>query len=153
MRFLPRRWPVLCAAAFACTLVTGAALGTADAARPPQGPHLKVVSPKKGAKVASPVTMVVAVDEFKLVAAGTPLADGEGHLHFFIDVPASNVKPGALIPLDSLARYVHAGKEPFDRRDLTLAPGRHTITVVAANSGHLRLAGVKPVSVTFTVTP
>ena len=150
MRTPPVRWPAVVVAAVLFAVVTVAASASA-AAPPPHGPHLKVVSPKKRA-VASPVTVIVAVERFKLVAAGTPLADGEGHLHFFIDVPASNVKPGALIPLDSLARYVHAGKEPFDRRDLTLTPGKHTITVVAANSGHLRLAGVKPVKVTFTVT-
>lgn len=152
MRTPPVRWSVVVATAFLFGVVTLTAR-TSAAAPPSHGPHLKIVSPKKGTKVASPVPVVVTVKEFKLVAAGTPLADGEGHLHFFIDVPASNVKPGALIPLDSLTRYVHAGKEPFDRRELTLAPGKHTITVVAANSGHLRLANVKPVSVTFTVAP
>ncbi len=116
------------------------------------GSHVKITSPAKGAKVTSPVTVIASVEEFKLVAAGTPLAEGEGHLHFFIDVPASNVKPGKMIPLDTTARYVHLGKEPFDRRDLTLAPGKHTITVVAANSGHERIKGVPPYSVTFTVT-
>ncbi len=146
------RWPAVVAAALLFATGTAAASTGAAAVLPPKGPHLKVLSPKKRAAVASPVTVIVAVERFKLVAAGTPLADGEGHLHFFIDVPASNVKPGAMIPLDSLARYVHAGKEPFDRRDLTLTPGKHTITVVAANSGHLRLAGVKPAKVTFTVT-
>ncbi len=123
-----------------------------DATALHHGPHVKISSPKKGAKVASPVTVIAAVEEFKLVAAGTPVAEGEGHLHFFIDVPASNVKPGAAIPLDTTTRYLHLGKEPFDRRDLTLAPGKHTITVVAANSGHQRLKDVKPHSVTFTVT-
>ena len=153
MRTPPVRWPAVIVAALLCAAGTVVANSGAAAAPPPRGPHLKIVSPGKGAKVASPVPVVVAVEEFKLVAAGTALAEGEGHLHFFIDVPASNVKPGALIPLDSLSRYVHAGKEPFDRRELTLTPGKHTITVVAANSGHLRLANLKPVSVTFTVTP
>ena len=144
------RLRVLASLAVAAALLPFAS--PAEAAVRHQGPHLKIVSPKKGAKVASPVTIIATAKDFKLVPATTPLADGEGHLHFFIDVPASNVKPGAMIPMDSTARYVHAGKEPFDRRELTLAPGKHTITVVAANSGHQRLATVKPVRVTFTVT-
>ena len=116
-----------------------------------RGAHVKISSPKKGAKVSSPVTVIATVDDFKLVAAGTPLAEGEGHLHFFIDVPASNVPAGAMIPLDTTTRYMHLGKEPFDRRDITLTPGKHTITVVAANSGHVRIKDIKPFSVTFTV--
>jgi hypothetical protein len=141
---------IVIGAASAALLVV-AAPRAADALH--HGPHVKITSPKKGAKVTSPVTVIAAVEEFKLVPAGTPLAEGEGHLHFFIDVPADNVKPGAMIPLDTLTRYIHLGKEPFDRRDLTLAPGKHTITVVAANSGHQRIKDVKPYSVTFTVTP
>ena len=129
------------------SLASGAAVAT-----PYRGAKLKVVSPKKNVRVAGPKVLVkVEVTGLALVAAGTPLKDGEGHLHFFIDVPASNVKVGALIPLDSTSRYVHAGKPPFDEREIELAPGRHTITVVAANSAHLRLAEPKPVSVRFTV--
>ncbi len=127
------------------------AVGPVNATALYHGAHVKISSPKKGAKVSSPVTVIATVDDFKLVAAGTPVAEDEGHLHFFIDVPASNVKAGAMIPLDSTARYLHLGKEPFDRRDITLTPGKHTITVVAANSGHQRLKDVKPYSVTFTV--
>lgn len=117
------------------------------------GPEVRIVSPKRNAQVKSPVTVQAVVDGFTLVAAGTPLKDGEGHLHFFIDVPADNVKPGAMIPMDTTARYVHLGKEPYDKRDLALAPGVHTVTVVAANSGHQRIGEIHPVSVTFTVVP
>lgn len=113
---------------------------------------LTIVSPKQKTTVAGPKVMIqVDVKGLALVAAGSPLKGGEGHLHFFIDVPAKNVKVGAMIPLDTTLRYVHAGKEPYDRREIALAPGRHRITVVAANSAHLRLAEPKPVSVTFTV--
>lgn len=115
-------------------------------------PKLAFVSPKAGATVAGPKVLVkVTVTGWKLVAAGSPLADGEGHLHFFIDVPASSVKVGELIPLDQPTKYVHAGKEPFDSRELELAPGKHTITAVMANSAHLRAGGVPAASVTFTV--
>ena len=135
-------------------LVAGLALASLAAAgfTARRGGSLSIVTPAKGAIMTGPKVLVhVQVTGFPLVAAGTALKAGEGHLHFFIDVPARNVKIGALIPLDSTARYVHAGKEPFDRRELELAPGKHTITVVAANSAHLRLAEPRPVSVSFVV--
>lgn len=124
----------------------------AAAAAPNLRATLRVVSPKRNARVAGPTVLVqVRVKGLELVAAGTPLKEGEGHLHFFIDVPASNVKVNGMIPLDSAARYVHAGKPPFDEREIELAPGRHTITVVAANSAHMRIAQPAPVSVRFIV--
>ena len=147
---MPRIRPLTLMACMATALLVTLLVPRAMAAY--SGPHVKISSPKKKANVKSPVTVIAQVEEFKLVPAGTMLAEGEGHLHFFIDVPADNVKPGAMIPLDTLARYVHLGKEPFDRRDLTLAPGKHTITVVAANSAHQRIAGIKPHSVTFRVS-
>ncbi|MBI2795326.1 MAG: DUF4399 domain-containing protein [Gemmatimonadetes bacterium] len=141
-----RRAPRLLA--LALVLASMGALGLS----PAKGGSMKVVSPKAHATAPGPKVMVqVEVRGLTLVAAGSPLKDGEGHLHFFIDVPAGNVKVGAMIPLDSTTRYVHAGKEPFDRREMELTPGRHTITVVAANNGHQRLASPRPVSVTFTV--
>jgi hypothetical protein len=112
---------------------------------------LKIVSPTKGATVTSPVKIEVVAKGFTLVEASTPLAEGAGHVHFFIDTKPSAVKVGTMIPLDSAAKYVHAGKAPLDSRELTLAPGKHTIWVVAANSGHLALARPKPAKVTFTV--
>ena len=133
--------------------IDGAArAGTPASVAPRHGGKLTIVAPRKKSTLTGPkVTIEVKAEQFTLVAAGSPLKGGEGHLHFFIDVPAKNVKVGAMIPLDTTSRYVHAGKEPYDRREIALAPGRHRITVVAANSAHLRLAEPKPVSVTFTV--
>jgi hypothetical protein len=105
-----------------------------------------------GAEVQGPkVRFEVEVTNFTLVDAGTPLAPGEGHLHFFIDTPPDAVPEGQLIPLDSAAKYVHAGKPPYTSRELELAPGEHTIWVVAANSGHLALREPAPAKVTVRV--
>lgn len=142
-------------AAAVAALMAAPAEGAAALARQSMhhGATLKILAPKKHTNVVGPKVLVqVGVKELALVLAGSPLKDGEGHLHFFIDVPATHVRVGALIPLDSTTRYVHAGKPPFDQREIELAPGKHTITVVAANSAHLRLAEPKPVSVTFMVT-
>ena len=77
--------------------------------------------------------------------------DGEGHIHFFIDVPASSVAVGQVIPTDQPTKYIHAGKTPYTNREVDLTPGQHTITVVAANAAHQALAVPAPVSVSFTV--
>jgi hypothetical protein len=113
---------------------------------------MRIVSPAPGAAVKGPkVNVEVAVDGFKLVPANqAPLAN-EGHLHFFVDVPASSVPVGQVVPLDQAKTYVHAGKEPFTSRELELAPGKHTITVVAANAAHLVVERPAPISVEVTV--
>jgi hypothetical protein len=115
-------------------------------------PAMRVVSPAAGATVKGPkVKVEVAVDGFKLVPANQAPVANEGHLHFFIDVPASSVAVGQVIPLDQPQTYVHAGKEPFTSRELELAPGKHTITVVAANAAHVVVDQPAPVSVEVTV--
>ncbi|MBP7601347.1 MAG: DUF4399 domain-containing protein, partial [Thermoflexales bacterium] len=76
---------------------------------------------------------------------------GEGHVHFFVDTPASTVPVGKVVPLDQANVYVHAGKEPFTSRELELSPGRHTITVVMADAAHIVVGQPQPASVTIDV--
>jgi hypothetical protein len=147
---------VLAATAACAGSETPAADSAPPAAAAPQAaaapsPTIRVISPAEGSAVTSPVKVQVAVDGFGLVAATTPVAEGSGHLHFFIDTPPEAVPEGQMIPLDSATKYVHAGKEPFTERDLTLAPGEHTIWIVAANSGHLALRTPAPVKLTVKV--
>ena len=67
-------------------------VGTTAFGAPVVKAKISIVSPKSGAHVSGPkVNVVVKVTGFKLVAAGSPVANGEGHLHFFIDLPASSV--------------------------------------------------------------
>ncbi len=96
------------------------------------------------------VKIEVQVANWKLVDAGSPVATGEGHLHFFVDQPASAVPAGQAIPAGTAA-YVHAGKAPYTSRELELTPGQHTITVVMGDSSHVALAQPTPQIVTFTV--
>lgn len=115
-------------------------------------PAIRVISPAEGATLEGPkVTLDVEVANWKFVDANQLPKDGEGHLHFFVDAPAASVKSGDVIPLDQKTTYVHAGKAPYGSREIELAPGQHTITVVMGNSAHQALASPAPVSVTFTV--
>jgi hypothetical protein len=132
---------------FCLALVVSACGGAAAA------PAIKITSPADGATVKGPkVNVEVAVTNWKLVPAGATVADGEGHLHFFIDAPASAVPAGQAIPAtDANPAYIHAGKEPLTSRELTLSPGKHTITVVMGNAAHVALNTPAPQSITINV--
>lgn len=114
---------------------------------------IKIISPADGATVKGPKVKVdVAVENWTLMPAGSPAADKTGHLHFFIDTPASAVPVGqAIPPTDTNPTYVHAGKDPLTSRELQLSPGKHTITVVMGNTGHVALDNPAPRSITITV--
>lgn len=115
-------------------------------------PTIKIVYPQQGARVESTKASIqVEVKNWRLVNANQDVHEGEGHIHFFIDTPASAVPVGQLIPTDKPAQYVHVGKPPLVTRTLELAPGVHTVTVVMGNSHHEALAAPAPVSVTFEV--
>lgn len=130
-----------------------AALATTLAAcTPANKPALSITKPANNAVVKGPKVLVeVQSNNFKLVPAGPDIKDGEGHLHFFVDTPASSVPVGALIPSDQPNTYIHAGKDPLALRELELSKGTHTITVVMGNGGHFRVAQPEPVSVTIIV--
>jgi uncharacterized protein DUF4399 len=132
--------------AFCLTLVL-AACGSGAA------PAITITSPADGATVKGPKVKVdVAVANWQLAPAGSPAADSSGHLHFFIDTPASAVPIGqAIPPTDANPAYIHAGKDPLTSRELTLSPGKHTITVVMGNTGHVALDTPAPKSITITV--
>jgi Domain of unknown function (DUF4399) len=129
------------------------ALGLVGCSAVAAQPTMKIVAPADGATVQGPkVKVEVAVTDWKLVPAGTKVADGEGHLHFFVDVPASAVAVGQLIPPTTAnPAFIHAGAEPLTSRELTLTPGTHTITVVMGNSSHVALANPAPQSITIHV--
>ncbi len=134
----------------------GMALAAACRSQSPSQPstpaQIKILSPANGATLDDPkVAFDVEVAGWRFVDANQPAKDGEGHLHFFIDVPASAVPAGAAIPLDQKTAFVHAGKAPYAQREIELGPGRHTVTVVMGNSLHQALANPAPASVTFTV--
>ena len=134
-------------------MVAAMALALAACAQVPgAGSTMSIVSPAAGAKVKGPkVTVMVDVKGFRLVPANQAPVAGEGHVHFFVDTPASTVPVGKVVPLDQASVYVHAGKEPFTSRELELTPGRHTITVVMADAAHIVVSQPQPASVTIDV--
>lgn len=147
-----RRQFVLMMAGFASTALAAACSAPASSNASTSAPQIKILSPANGATVAGPkVAFDVEVPNWTFVDANQPAKDGEGHLHFFVDVPAGTVQAGSAIPLDQKATFVHAGKAPYTKREIELSPGEHTVTVVMGNSLHQALANPAPASVTFTV--
>jgi|GEM_PF-2322605 len=130
------------------------ATGALAACAPATGePEIRFIYPQQGVRVPSTqFTVQLAVRNFRLVRPAAP-RPGEGHLHLFINVPASDIPDGQIIPLDQKDKYIHLGAPPFTSRVLTLPPGVHTLTAVMADGLHAKLAVPAPVSVTFLVQP
>lgn len=112
-----------------------------------------IVSPKDGATVGNPVTVVVDLNGAEVPghSAGTapmpgmadmPAPAGQahggaddgarhGHAHLLIDSPLP--KAGTMVPIDE--RHVHVIGE--SKTTLTLPPGRHTLQLILAGEDHM----------------
>jgi hypothetical protein len=113
------------------------------------GARVSFASPAEGSTVTGPkVEVKLKIENFKTVAAGSPVAAGEGHAHIFID--REPVAAGTAIPTDQ-QNIVHLGAAPFDTRTIDLQPGRHTLNAQLADSSHKALTPAVTGKATFTV--
>jgi hypothetical protein len=111
-----------------------ATLGTPAAAREPSpaGVEVYIVSPKDGAKVKGPVTVVFGLKGMGIAPAGIKL-ENTGHHHLLIDGDA----PADLSqPLPATEKIVHFGKGQTETT-ITLPPGKHTLQLVLGDSLHV----------------
>ena len=98
----------------------------------PAGAEVYIVSPKDGAKVTSPVTVVFGLKGMGIAPAGIKF-DNTGHHHLVIDGDA----PADLsLPIPANEKSVHFGKGQTET-SLTLAPGKHTLLLVLGDSLHV----------------
>ena len=107
-------------------------LGLALAREPsPAGAEVYIVSPKDGAKVKGPVTVVFGLKGMGIAPAGIKF-DNTGHHHLILDTdaPADLSKP---LPADE--HNIHFGKGQTETT-LTLTPGKHTLQLLLADSLH-----------------
>jgi hypothetical protein len=118
--------PLACLAALA--------LFTSAVAREPSpaGAEVYIVSPKDGAKVTSPVTVVFGLKGMGVAPAGIKF-DNTGHHHLLID---SEVPADLSQPLAANEKSVHFGKGQTETA-LTLPPGKHTLQLVLGDSLHI----------------
>jgi len=104
-----------------------------------------IISPKNGATVSSPVTVVFGLRGMGIAPAGVDKAH-TGHHHLLIDTGL----PPANEPIPSDANHHHFGKGQTETR-LELTPGEHTLQLLIGNHSHMQHA--KPiVSEKITIT-
>jgi hypothetical protein len=97
----------------------------------PAGAEVYIVSPKDGAKVKGPVTVIFGLKGMGIAPAGIKF-DNTGHHHLLVDAdpPADLSKP-----LAADEHNIHFGKGQTETT-LTLPPGKHTLQLVLADSLH-----------------
>jgi len=126
---------------------TGAAL--ADQAPSAPGAKVYIVSPKNGARVKSPVTVVFGIKGMQLGPAGTQAAN-TGHHHLLIDtaLPAD-----LTLPLPVTDNIKHFGKAQT-QASIELTPGKHTLQLLFADYSHTPFKpNVASKKITITVEP
>ncbi len=88
--------------------------------------------PDDGAKVPPTFDMLFGAKGVDVVPAGTAPGDPtKGHHHVIVDAQAMGV--GKVVPKD--AQHIHYGKGQTGGQ-LTLTPGKHTLTLQFADAGH-----------------
>ena len=109
--------------------------GTVIAREPsPAGAEVYIVSPKDGAKVKSPVTVVFGLKGMGVAPAGIKF-DNTGHHHLLVD---SEAPADLSLPLAANEKSLHFGKGQTET-SLTLPPGKHTLQLVLGDSLHIPL--------------
>jgi hypothetical protein len=92
-----------------------------------------IVEPKDGAVVTNPVKVKMDLHKLKLCEANKETKNKKcGHFHLIVDGPA--IPKGQPIPKD--ATHLHYGKMEKEA-ELTLPPGKHTITLQFADYAHI----------------
>ena len=118
-------------ALIACAALVAPAFA-ADRTPSPAGAEVYIVSPKDGAKVTSPVTVVFGLKGMGVAPAGIKF-DNTGHHHLLID---SDVPADLSQPLAANDKSLHFGKGQTET-SLTLPPGKHTLQLVLGDSLHV----------------
>jgi hypothetical protein len=98
----------------------------------PAGAEVYIVSPKDGAKVKSPVTVVFGLKGMGIAPAGIKF-ENSGHHHLLID---SDLPADLSQPLAANEKSVHFGKGQTET-SVTLPPGNHTLQLVLGDSLHI----------------
>jgi hypothetical protein len=122
--FLPRL-------ALSALILAASGIALAERTPSPPGAEVYIVSPKDGAKVKGPVTVVFGLKGMGIAPAGIKF-DNTGHHHLLID---SDPPADLSLPLAANEKSVHFGKGQTETT-LTLPPGKHTLQLVLADSLH-----------------
>jgi Domain of unknown function (DUF4399) len=151
------RTPIIlaCLAAIAGTVTAAAqtAPAPASAALPrtasPVGAKVYLISPKDGASMQSPVTVVFGLAGMGIAPAGMPF-ENAGHHHLLID---TDLPADTGMPLPATDNIRHFGKGQTETT-LDLKPGKHTLQLVLGDYLHIPFNPVvASQKITITITP
>lgn len=100
----------------------------------PEGAEAYIISPKNGAKVKSPVTVVFGLKGLGVAPAGVDKPK-TGHHHLLID---ADLPSGAELddPLPADEHHKHFGGGQTETT-IELAPGKHTLQLVMGDMNHV----------------
>ena len=118
--------------AVAALALVATVAGAEDRTPSPAGAEVYIISPKNGAKVASPVVVRFGLKGMGVAPAGIKF-DNTGHHHLLIDTDAPADSSVALPATDKI---VHFGKGQTETT-LTLPPGQHTLQLLLADYSHV----------------
>ena len=115
----------------------------------PAGAKVYIVSPKEGAKIKGPVTVVFGLSGMGVAPAGVQM-ENTGHHHLLID---ADLPKDLGAPLPATDNIKHFGKGQTETT-LDLKPGKHTLQLVLGDHLHIPFNPVvASEKITITVTP
>jgi len=115
----------------------------------PAGARVYIISPKNGASIKGPVTVVFGLAGMGVAPAGIQM-ENTGHHHLLID---ADMPKDAGVPLPATDNIKHFGKGQTETT-LTLPPGKHTLQLVLGDHLHIPFNPVvASEKITITVTP
>jgi hypothetical protein len=126
--------PGLIAFTASCLLAAAAASAATKQSHWPANAKVFFVAPKNGAVVTGPVKVVMGAKGIEIAPSGTD-KPGTGHHHILIDAALPRGEQ-AQSPLPSDEHVKHFGKGQTEA-ELTLAPGKHTLQLVAGDGNHV----------------
>jgi len=115
-----------------CIMLAGTLAVAQDRTAPAAGAEVYFIAPRDGATLHGPVTVKFGLKGMGVAPAGVKF-DNTGHHHLLIDTAFSSLALDA--PLPATDKIVHFGKGQTETT-LTLAPGKHTLEIVFADSLH-----------------
>jgi len=107
---------------------------------------IAILAPAEGAELEGAVLIQLGATGLEIVPAGTQ-QEHSGHHHLFIDRGITPVAD----PMPTEPGIVHLGAAQTEYLLEGLAPGPHTVIDVLGDFQHVRVAGVAPDTVRFTV--
>lgn len=98
----------------------------------PEGARVFFINLKDGQTVSSPLKVQMGVDAMSVDTANGIIKAASGHHHILVDGPDA-FTAGEVIPKDSV--HIHFGNAQTET-ELTLSPGKHTLTLQFADALH-----------------